>query len=157
MMDFPVVVYGNADLYAECFNAIAATIGSNAYSTLLRIAVLLAGVTMFVSFTAKRDFMMIVRWFGIFYMVIFMLFMPKVTIHVLDRVNQGSDHPVDNVPLGLAVMASYTSLLGDALTQFLDETFSMPDDLRYTKTGMVMASRLVIAANEFQINDSEVQ
>jgi conjugal transfer mating pair stabilization protein TraG len=154
-MDFPIVVYGNADLYAECFNAIAATLGSNAYSTLLRISVLLAGITMLVSFTAKRDLMLIVRWFGVFYLVIFMLFMPKVTVHVLDRVNNGSDHPVDNVPLGLAVMASYTSLLGDALTQFLDETFSLPDDLRYTRTGMVMASRLVLSASEFQITDSE--
>lgn len=154
-MDFPIAVYGNADLYAECFNAIAATIGSNAYSTLLRISVLLAGITMLVSFIANRDLMLIVKWFGIFYMVIFMLFMPKVTIHVLDRVNGGSDHPVDNVPLGLAVMASYTSLMGDALTQFLDETFSLPDDLRYTRSGMVMASRLVLSANEFQLTDSE--
>lgn len=154
-MDFPIAVYGNADLYAECFNAIAATMGSNAYSTLLRIFVFLAGITMWVSFTTKRDFMLIVRWFGIFYLVIFMLFMPKVTIHVLDRVNDGSEVSVDNVPLGLAVMASYTSLFGDAITQFIDETFSLPNDLRYTKTGMVMASRMVISANEFQITDSE--
>lgn len=155
MMDYPVVVYGNADLYAECFNAIAATLGSSAYSTLLRISILLAGCTMMVSFIAKRDVMLLMKWFGIFYLVVFMLFMPKVTIHVLDRTNNGSNHPVDNMPLGLGVIASYTSLMGDALTQFLDETFSLPDDIRYTRSGMVMASRLVMAANDFQITDAE--
>lgn len=155
MIDFPLVVYGHADLYAECLNAIAAVMGSSIYASFVNVSILLAGFTLWMAFSTQRDLMVIVRWFGLFYLVVMMLFIPKSTVHVIDRINNGSDHPVDHVPFGLAVMASYTSLFGDALTQVLEQAFSLPDDLCYSRTGMVMASRLVTSANEFQITDAE--
>lgn len=153
-MDFTVAVYGNGDLYGECFNAIAAVFGANSFDTLLRIATCLAVFTIIFSFTLRRDLSLVIKWFALFYLVVCVLFVPKATVHVIDRLNN-SDHPADHVPLGLALVSSYSSLIGDGITELLELNFSLPDDLRYNHTGMVMASRLVITANQFQILDSD--
>lgn len=155
MSDLTVIVYGNADLYRECFNAIASIFGSSWFQTLFRLSTLLAFVTVMFSFTMRQDMTQVFRWFALVYIVCYVLFVPKVTLYIEDRVNNGSTLAVDHVPFGLAVMASYTSVIGDALTKNIEATFTLPDDLRYQRTGMVMASRLVMAANHFEITDAK--
>ena len=66
-------------------------------------------------------------------------------------------YAVDNVPLGLAWLANVTTAIGDGLTQLMEQNFSLPDDLRYGQTGMVMASNLVTAASTFQVTDPDFE
>lgn len=154
-MILPIIVYGNGEIFREYFNAIVTSFGTSDFTTLVRLAVLLAGVTVIFSFILQRDLMVMVKWFGLYYCVVFVLFTPKTSVEIIDRVNQGQVYTVDNVPLGLATLASYTSAIGDALTQLTEMNFSMPDDLRYGKTGLVFASRLVTEASQFEITDAE--
>ncbi|HEX4045773.1 MAG TPA: conjugal transfer protein TraG N-terminal domain-containing protein [Gammaproteobacteria bacterium] len=153
-----VIVYGNGDLFREYFNAIVTTFGKgnghSQFTALLRIAILLAGFTVICSYTMRRDLMDIVKWLGIFYIVIYVLFIPEATVVITDRVNGDAKYTVDHVPRGLALFAGYTSVIGDALTQSLESNFTMPDDLRYHQTGMVFSSRLVEAASQFEITDA---
>lgn len=158
MATLDVIVYGNGDLFTEYFNAIVAAFGNgnggSSFSTLLHIAILLAGFTVIYSFILKRDLMVMVKWLGLFYVAIYVLFLPQATIVITDRVNN-THYAVDHVPLGLAIIASYTSIIGDALTQNIESQFSMPDDIRYHHSGMVFASRLVDAASQFEILDAQ--
>lgn len=154
MTTLPIIVYGNGDLFKEYFNAIVATFGSNNFTTLIRIAILLSGATVAFALTMQRDLMVVVKWFGIFYLSVFMLFTPKATVVITDRVNGDARYAVDHVPLGLAIVASYTSVIGDSLTQTIESNFTMPDYMPYHKTGMVFASRLVDAASQFEITDA---
>ena len=152
--ELSVVTYGNGDILCEVFNAIAATMSSNsAYSTLLHLAIGLAGAWTMLDLVGKRNLTILVRWFGLYYLAFYVVFFPKATVNIVDRVAQGKVYTIDNVPLGLAALASYTSVIGDSLTQLTEQNFSLPDDLRYSQTGMVMASNLVTAASTFQITD----
>ena len=83
----------------------------------------------------KRSLTVLVRWFALYYLAFYVVFFPKATVNIIDRVEQGKVYAVDNVPLGLAVLASYTSVIGDSLTQLTEQNFSLPDDLRYGQTG----------------------
>lgn len=152
----PVIVYGNGDLFREYFNAIVAVLGRGShFTTLLHISILLAGLTVIFSFIMRRDLMEMVQWLGVFYVAVYVLFLPQKTIIITDRVNHDASYPVDHVPLGLALVASYTSALGDALTQNLESNFTLPDYQPYHRTGMVFASRLVEAASQFEITDEQ--
>jgi len=153
-MILPIIVYGNGDLFVEYFNAIVMAFGTSDFNTLIKITVLLAGVTVLFSFIMQRDLMVLVKWFGLYYLTIYILFLPKTTVEIVDRISQ-KGVPVANVPLGIAVIASYTTSIGDALTQMIEMNFSMPDDLRYGKTGLVFASRMVTEGAQFEITDSE--
>src|SRR5579872_7275081 len=112
---FPIVVYGDGPLYREYFNAIAALFGTNNFTSLFNLSLLLAGFTVCCSYIMKRKLLVLFKWFGLFYVAVYLIFTPKTTITIIDRINGDMGYPVDHVPLGLAVLASYTSLLDDTL------------------------------------------
>ncbi len=154
MTTLSVIVYGNGDLFYQYFNAIAALCGTTNFKRLLHISIFLGGVTVLFSYIMKRDLMVMLHWFGLFYIAIYILFLPQATVMVIDRVNNDKNYAIDKVPLGLAILASYTSSIGDILTKDIESLFSMPDYMPYNKTGMVFASKLVIQASQFEVTDA---
>jgi conjugal transfer mating pair stabilization protein TraG len=60
-----------------------------------------------------------------------------------------------NVPLGLALMASFTSQVGDYLTGSAEVVFGLPGDLNYSKNGMIYGARLYDATRSLRISDPE--
>jgi conjugal transfer mating pair stabilization protein TraG len=154
-MQLSVYVYGNGKLFVEYFNAIATVIGTTGFASALRLAILLGGVTALFRMIFKRDMMELVRWFVVFYVAMYIALTPKVTVMVEDRTDLGQSYPVANVPLGVAALAHFTSAIGSGMTGIIESIFHMPDYLPYNQTGLVMASRLVTAANQFQITNAE--
>src|SRR3546814_14383352 len=81
---------------------------------------------------------------------------PRMDVHVTDRVNPSlAPANVANVPLGLALMASFTSQVGDYLTRSAELVFGLPDDLNYSKNGMIYGARLMEATRSLRISDPE--
>lgn len=78
MKTLAVIVYGNGDIYAQYLNAIARSFGTSTYSTLIKLSILLAGMTVLFSQVMKRDVMDVIKWIGHVYLVIYILFLPKV-------------------------------------------------------------------------------
>ncbi|MBS0349748.1 MAG: conjugal transfer protein TraG N-terminal domain-containing protein [Proteobacteria bacterium] len=154
--EIAVITYGNGDILREIFNAIAASMGDSTFKTLIHLSILLAGTWAIGKLIFKRDLMVGVGWIGLYFMAFYVLFLPKATVNIIDRV-QHNEVAVDNVPLGLAWLANVTTAIGDGLTQLMEQNFSLPDDLRYGQTGMVMASNLVTAASTFQVTDPDFE
>lgn len=153
--EIAIVTYGNGDILREIFNAVAAGMGDSTFKTLIHLSILLGGTWAIAKLIIKRDLMVGVGWIALYFMAFYVLFLPKATVNIIDRVQQGKVYAVDNVPLGLAWLANITSAIGDGLTQLTEQNFSLPDDLRYGQTGMVMASNLVTAASTFQVTDPD--
>jgi len=151
---FPIAVYGDGPLYREYFNAIAALFGTSNFTSLFNLSLLLAGFTLCYSYVTKRKLLVLFKWFGLFYAAVYLIFTPRTTITIIDRINGDMPYTVDHIPLGLAVLASYTSILDDTLTQSLESNFTEPDYMPYNQTGMVFASRLMTMANQFEISDA---
>ena len=155
MTMMPIYVYGSGDIFREYFNAVVTTFGTSGYQSLVRLTLTVSLVLALINIIQKRSLMAIPRWFALYYLAMYVLFMPKVSVEIIDQVNQGHVYTVDNVPWGLGVIASYTSTIGAELTSIVEQNFSMPDDLRYGSSGMLMASQLVIESTQFQITDPE--
>jgi conjugal transfer mating pair stabilization protein TraG len=147
-IQLPIAVYGNGDMYQGLFNAIAASMGDSVYGTLINIAILLTGTWAIVRYSAERSLLSLGKWLLTYYIAFFVVFAPKATVEIIDEVNQGQVYSVGNIPLGLAAVASFTSSIGAGLTALLEETFTLPNDMLYGQTGMVMASRLVLASSD---------
>ena len=85
-----------------------------------------------------------------------LLLVPTVSVKVTDRIDPGlSPAVVGNVPLGLGVMASFTSQIGDWMTRTAETVFVMPNALSLSSNGMVYGARLFDKAQGFQITDSQ--
>jgi len=155
LIPFDVYVFGNVEIYEQYFQAIATIIKEPGFNSAIHLAVLIGGVGALFRMMFKRDIMELVRWLGIFYLVMFICLRPAARVHIEDRTFTGATpfKDIDNVPLGLAIVAHYSSTIGAGLTEAVERVFHGPDDHSYNKTGLVMASRMVAAASQFQISD----
>ena len=156
-IELSVFTIGGGDLLQEVFNAIASVFNSStATGALTSLAVMLGGVLATFEFSRSHDVGKLIKWAGIYVLVTSLMLYPKATVHIEDRT--GIDikpRSVDHVPLSLAVFASFTSEIGIGLTEMMETVFHLPNDLNYNKTGMLMGSKLVTAAKNFQITDPE--
>jgi conjugal transfer mating pair stabilization protein TraG len=88
--------------------------------------------------------------------------MPKVTIQVVDRFSTAPPQIVDNVPLGLAMLGSLTTSVANTLTELTETVLQripgpggaqMPEELAYSKHGMVFGNRVVNHTATSTFND----
>lgn len=149
----PIITYGGGELLREFFNAIVVSFGDSGFKTLMRLSIMLGGLWALFDSITKRNMMLNVKWVCLYILVTNLLFIPKTSINIIDQTQSGKVYTVDNVPLGLAILANLTSNIGDGLTQLTEKNFSLPDDLRYGKTGMIFASELITAASQYQVTD----
>ncbi|HHT4100670.1 TPA: conjugal transfer mating-pair stabilization protein TraG, partial [Klebsiella pneumoniae] len=63
---------------------------------------------------------------------------------------------VDNVPIGLAIPASLTTRVGNALIQSYEMVFALPDSVTYSKTGMLFGSNLVAKSTDFLSQNPQI-
>ena len=153
----PVYVYGNGEMLDEVFNAIAAVMTSSAYQHLIHLALMFAAFMVTFKFVTKRDIMVKVGWLGQYFLIYSFLFLPQVSIMIIDEVQtRETAMQVDNIPLGIGVLAHLSTSIGSGLTELMEAIFSLPDDLTYHKSGMVMASKLVMKSSEFRITDPDM-
>ena len=158
MTTFYVVTYGNGELLSQVFSAIAQALhGNNAtFKTLFHLSLVLGSTWALVNMILQRNLLAGVQWLGIYYVAFYVLLLPASSVDIVDRINN-TDTIVDNVPLGVAAMASYTSAIGDSVTHLVDSNFSFDEQLRYSQSGMAMSSALVSAASNFQIADPDFE
>lgn len=156
-INLPIVVYGNSELFQKCFTTIAHIFGGDAFAMIFKIALLLAGITAIFSMITKRDLMQSVRWFGRYYLVYYILFCPKLDVYIDDRIAEQKFN-VAGIPLGLAIFASYATTISHALTYLVEDNFWVDtnfQELGYSRSGMMMASRMMVQVNQFQAADSQ--
>ncbi|CAH1460227.1 conjugal transfer mating pair stabilization protein TraG (plasmid) [Klebsiella quasipneumoniae] len=72
-----------------------------------------------------------------------MLVVIRTPVQIIDYSNVAQVYEVDNVPIGLAIPASLTTRVGNALIQSYEMVFALPDSVTYSKTGMLFGSNLV--------------
>ena len=87
--EIAVITYGNGDILREMFNAIAAAMGDSIFKTLIHLSLLLAGTWALAQLIFKRDLMIGVGWIALYFMAFYVLFLPKATVNIIDRVQLG--------------------------------------------------------------------
>jgi conjugal transfer mating pair stabilization protein TraG len=103
-----------------------------------------------------QDWRSFLRWFMGFVAVYMMMFLPKLDVKVTDSINPAlAPATVANVPVGVAILASFSSQVGDYLTSTAETVFGMPNDLRYRTNGMIYGSRLLEASRVVRISQPE--
>src|SRR5690606_29985454 len=60
----------------------------------------------------------------------------------------------DNVPLGLAMFAGFSSKISTSLASIAEQAFAVPDDLKYTQTGYLFGSRLIAETTQVKITNT---
>ncbi|MFL6615355.1 MAG: conjugal transfer mating-pair stabilization protein TraG [Pantoea agglomerans] len=148
-------IYGG-DMWRQVFNGVVTVIGSDTYDTLKRIAGLFGVLGVIFSFIKSRNPMVFASWLAIFFIITSVLLVPKRSVQILDVTDPAAIYQVDNVPAGLAFIAGLTTSVQFGVARLYEYTFSRPDSLTYTKTGMLFGSQIVAQTTDFRSQNPQL-
>ena len=147
---------GGGEYVVNVLNAVAAWTGDGGYKSLLQVCMVMGLGYSVVIVAFNADWRAWLNWFLQATLMYMVLMVPRLDVHVTDRINPSlAPAQVANVPLGLAMMASFTSQVGDYLVGSAELVFGLPGDLDYSRNGMIYGSRLFEATQNLRINDPE--
>jgi conjugal transfer mating pair stabilization protein TraG len=151
-----IYTLGGGEFLTNVLNAIAAWTSSGAFRSLISVVMVLGliYVTMVVAFSFNaREW---VNWFLQATAIYLLMIVPTTTVRVIDSTNPFLPSAVvGNVPIGFAAIASFTSKIGDWMTQTAETVFVMPSSLSVRNNGIIYGARLLEKAQGFQIVDAD--
>ncbi|MBA3895932.1 MAG: conjugal transfer protein TraG N-terminal domain-containing protein [Sphingomonadaceae bacterium] len=155
-MNVEVFTIGGGDYIVNVFNAVAAWTGGGGYKSMIRVVMVMGLIYSLLVTAFNLDWRAWLNWFLQSTLIYLCLMVPTVTVKVTDRINPGlAPSVVANVPLGLGMLASFTSQVGDYLTRSAETVFVMPAQLNYSSNGLIYGSKLMEATHAIQITDPE--
>lgn len=142
-----VYVFTAGQTTREVFNAVAAFMNTDGFSKAMSIGVMLSIVGCAIQYIRSHDLMQLLKWFGIYFCVSFLLVGVKTTVQIVDLTDQLNPYFVDHVPYGIAMPASIITSLEAGLTKGMESVFHTPDDVNYANTGMLFGAQIFNAVN----------
>lgn len=151
---FEVYTIGGGEYIVNVFNAVAAWTGGGGYKSMIQAALVMAFAMSLMILSFNSDWRAWMRWFIQSTLMYMCLMVPRADVLVVDSINPGlGPNTVANVPLGLAAVAGFTSQVGNYLVTGAETVFAMPDDVNYSRNGMIYGSRLMEATQGLSISD----
>lgn len=154
MTTVEVFTIGGGEYIVNVFNAVAAWTGGGGYKSLIQVVFVMGLIYSIMVVAFNFDWRAWIYWFLQATAIYTCFMVPTVSVKVTDRVNPSlAPAVVANVPIGLGVLASFTSQIGDYLTRTSETVFVMPANLNYSSNGMIYGSRLMEATRNVSISD----
>src|SRR3546814_10122795 len=138
-----VFTVGGGEYLVNIFNAVAAWSGGGGYRSLIRVVMVMGLIYSLLVVAFTLNYKAWLNWFLQATAIYLCLMVPTVDIKVTDRINPSlAPATVDNVTMGLGILASFTTQVGDWLTRTAETVFVMPSELNYSKHGLAQGARL---------------
>jgi conjugal transfer mating pair stabilization protein TraG len=155
-----IYAYQNSDSLFGILNAIAAIAGANSFQGALAIVGFCGFVAALFAYAFAPEKLQGWQWLASVTLVLSVLFVPRVTVGVVDKTGSSAVAVIDNVPYGLAVFGSLSSTVGNTLTelyetamQVLPGSASLPSELAYQKNGLMFGSRMIRESSQMVFQD----
>jgi conjugal transfer mating pair stabilization protein TraG len=149
-----VFTVGGGEYLINVFNAVASWAGSGGYRGLIRVVMVMAFTWALLVTAWNMDPRALLKWFMQATLMYMIVMVPTISVKVTDRTNPGvTAAVVDNVPIGLGLIAGFTSQIGDYLTKAAETVFAMPQVLNYSTGGMIYGAKLLDATQGLRIDD----
>ncbi|HCY63202.1 MAG TPA: conjugal transfer protein TraG [Oxalobacteraceae bacterium] len=145
-----IYAYQNSDSLFGIFNAIAAIRGSNTYLSAIAAVTFCGFIAALLAYAFAPHKLQGWQWLASVVLVYAILFVPRVTVGIVDKTGGAPVKVVDNVPFGVALFGSLTSTIGNTLTELFETAFqvipgnpNLPSELTYQKNGLMFGNRLI--------------
>lgn len=159
-----IFAYHNSEALAGILNAIAAIMASGTYLGAVAAVGFCGFVAAMVAYMFQPEKLQGWKWIGSVVLVYGVLFVPRVTVAVVDKTGGTPNRIIANVPFGMAALGGLTSSIGNSITELFETAFqtlpgnsSLPSDLAYQQNGMMFGSRLIQEVRRTSIPDPAVR
>ena len=150
---------GNGEVVQAVFNGVAMISSSTMMGGAMQAAALfgfLVALSVAVFKLDLRESFTYLFVVGFFWMG---MIVPKTTVLITESGGYGytgRQYTVGNVPVGLAYMGYFVSSFGQSITRKAEQVNHLPDDLNYSRTGMLFGTRLLENIREARIPDAQL-
>ena len=151
---YEIHTIGGGMYLVDILNAIAAIVSGSAFAAMAAMVVPASVLFLAYKQAFGGSIAETFKWMFVFTTLYCGLMAPTARVNVIDKLNPAMPGVVDNVPFGLAWLASAVSTTGTALTELTEALFALPDDQKYHKTGFVFGDRLEEIATGVEITDT---
>lgn len=145
-----IYAYQNSDSLFGIFNAIAAIRGSDTYLSAIAAVTFCGFIAALLAYAFAPHKLQGWQWLASVVLVYSILFVPRVTVGIVDKTGGAPVKVVDNVPFGIALFGGLTSTIGNTLTELFETAFqvipgnpNLPSELTYQKNGLMFGNRLI--------------
>ncbi len=159
-----IFAYHNSEALAGIFNAIAAIMASGTYLSAVAAVAFCGFVAAMVAYMFQPDKLQGWKWIGTVVLIYGVLFVPRVTVAVVDKTGGTPNRIIANVPFGMAALGGLTSSIGNSITELFETAFqtlpgpaSLPPELAYQQNGLMFGSRLIQEVRRTSIPDPAVR
>ena len=153
-MTVNVITSGGGQYIVNVLNAVAAWTGGGGFRSMLQVVMVMGLGYGLVIMAFSLNWRVLFNWFLSATAMYMCMIVPTATVVVSDTINPTvGNGAVANVPLGLAVVASFSSQVNNWLTNTAESVFTMPASLEYTAGGMIYPTRLNDLTQQFTIAD----
>lgn len=157
-MVYEIHTFGNGEILKGVFDSIAMCLNAKTgtlFEPLKRLG-LLIGIFWAAIYSIYGDqIKAFTHWIIPMALIMNLLFVPTTSVWIHDPVTR-FHQKVDHIPYGLAAFAGYVSKIGNVVTEQVEKIFTLPDDLRYQKSGSLFASNIIQQAKTFHITNEDV-
>lgn len=150
-----IYVIAGGDWLSQTLNAIVTFMNTDSWAIIRRIVTVLSVLVVAVSWLRRHNIMDMLGWIATI-VLMSLLVSVRTPVQIIDNSDLTKVYQVDNVPVGLALPASLTTIIGHALVQGYEMVFSQPDSVTYSKTGMLFGANLVARSTDFMSKSPEI-
>ncbi|WP_029523605.1 conjugal transfer protein TraG N-terminal domain-containing protein [Persephonella sp. KM09-Lau-8] len=132
-----IYVWGSSDHVATILQAVASLITSNDFHSLLLLVFIISLALVLVKMLLRFDGEALLKGFGFYMMTIALIFsFMRITtsVNIIDNVS-GAARTVDNVPVGLAFLASVFSTGEKVILNLFESFYTIPNNINYSNAG----------------------
>jgi conjugal transfer mating pair stabilization protein TraG len=156
--------YHNGDALFGIFNAVAAIMGAGTYLSAIAAVAFCGFVAAMVAYMFAPEKLQGWKWLGTIVLIYSVLFVPRVTVGIVDKTGGTPVKVVANVPFGMAALGGLSSTIGNSITELFETAFqtipgpaSLPSELSYQQNGLMFGSRLIQETRRASLPDPAVR
>src|SRR5258706_15299973 len=156
--------YQNSESLFGIFNAVAALMGSGTYLSAVAAVAFCGFVAASLAYAFAPEKLQGWKWLATVVLVNSVLFVPKVTVGIVDKTGGSPVKVVANVPFGMAMFGGLTSSIGNALAELFETAFqvipgpgALSSDFTYQKNGLMFGNRLIRDTRAISLQDPNLR
>jgi conjugal transfer mating pair stabilization protein TraG len=161
---FEIYAYHNTESLFGIFNAIAALVGSSTYLSAIAAVAFCGFVAAALAYAFAPEKLQGWQWLASVILVYSILFVPKVTVGIVDKTGGAPVKVVANVPFGIAMFGGLTSAIGNTLTELFETAFQaipgiggLSSAFTYQQHGLMFGNRLIRDTRSIAIGDPNLR
>lgn len=157
-MEYSLYVYGGGQILWYIFSGIALVFKSNNpyFTSLGQITIGIGLLYVIAQALPRASLSLFLKSWALPTILLNTLFFgPKASVHIIDKVDvvEQKYSKVDNIPVGIAAVASFSSNLSEYLTDSIETIFQISNAERFSEVGSMFGAKLIHAATTLTVKD----